>query len=147
MQFLELTLVMHWTFNLAQLPKIALELLRAIGSHRVVALHGGMGIGKTTLVHALCDVLGVRDPVGSPTFSIINEYNAEGVTIYHIDCYRLRNETEAIEAGVEDCLFSGEWCFVEWPEIIPHLLPGNTAIVKFSSINETTRRLDLEIKL
>lgn len=138
---------MHWTFNLAQLPIIALELLRTLGSHRVVALHGGMGIGKTTLVHALCDVLGVRDPVGSPTFSIINEYNAEGVTVYHIDCYRLRNETEAIDAGVEDCLFSGEWCFVEWPEIIPHLLPGNTAIVKISSINETTRRLDLEIKL
>jgi len=138
---------MHWTFNLAQLPIIALELLQALGSHRVVALHGGMGMGKTTLVHALCDVLGVRDPVGSPTFSIINEYNAEGVIVYHIDCYRLRNETEAVEAGVEDCLFSGEWCFVEWPEIIPHLLPVNTAIVKISSINETTRRLDLEIKL
>ncbi|ULQ52554.1 tRNA (adenosine(37)-N6)-threonylcarbamoyltransferase complex ATPase subunit type 1 TsaE [Flavihumibacter fluvii] len=138
---------MHWNFNLAQLPSVAKQLLLALGQYRVVALYGPMGAGKTTLVHAICEVMGVRDAVGSPTFSIINEYAFSGGSVFHIDCYRLRDEAEAIDAGVEDCLFSGEWCFVEWPEKIPHLFPADAAIIRISVTNATTRSLDLEIKL
>jgi tRNA threonylcarbamoyladenosine biosynthesis protein TsaE len=138
---------MHWNFTLKQLPGVVQELLKALGDHRVVALYGQMGAGKTTLVHAICDALGVLDAVGSPTFSIINEYAFKGGSVYHIDCYRLRNEAEAVDAGVEDALFSGEWCFVEWPEKIPNLLPAGTGLIRISADNEITRSLDLEIKL
>ena len=147
MLLLELTLDMHWNFSLKQLPLVTQELLQALGHHRVVALYGQMGAGKTTLVHAICDALGVQDAVGSPTFSIINEYGSNGGSVFHIDCYRLRNEAEAVNAGVEDCLFSGEWCFVEWPEKIPNLLPAALAIIRISVEDSLTRSLDLEIKL
>lgn len=138
---------MHWNFTLKQLPAVVQELLQALGNRRVIALYGQMGAGKTTLVHAICEALGVHDAVGSPTFSIINEYACNGGSVFHIDCYRLRNEAEAVDAGVEDCLFSGEWCFVEWPEKIPNLLPAGIGIIRITADNEITRSLDLEIKL
>jgi tRNA threonylcarbamoyladenosine biosynthesis protein TsaE len=147
MQILGLNLEMQWNFNLMQLPLVAREVLLALGDCRVVALYGPMGAGKTTLVHAFCDVLGVADAVGSPTFAIINEYDYSGGAIFHIDCYRLKDEAEAIDAGVEDCLFSGEWCFVEWPERIPHLFPPRTAIIRIGALNAAIRSVDLEIKL
>ena len=109
---------------------------------KVFALHGSMGAGKTTLVHALCEVKGVKDVTGSPTFSIINEYRDEnGTTIYHLDLYRLNSEEEAIRAGVEDCLYSGEICFVEWPDKAPNLFPADTLHVYIELIDEQTRRL------
>jgi tRNA threonylcarbamoyladenosine biosynthesis protein TsaE len=118
---------MNISFSLDHIKKAAEELLVAVADKKVIALHGEMGAGKTTLVHAVCDVLGVRDAVGSPTFSIINEYTtAAGKTIYHLDLYRLKNEQEAVDAGVEDCFYSGKLCLVEWPEIAPHLLPDDT---------------------
>ena len=79
-----------------------------------------MGSGKTTFIHALCDVLGVTDAVGSPTFSIINQYQmADGQTLYHLDLYRINDDEEAVQAGIEEVLYSGDYCMVEWPEKIP----------------------------
>ena len=114
-------------FTLPQIKKAAATFLSAVKNYNVVALHGEMGAGKTTFVHAVCDELGVQNAVSSPTFSIINEYTtAVGKTIYHLDLYRLKSVQEAINAGVEDCFYSGNLCMVEWPEITPALFPDNT---------------------
>lgn len=138
---------MLYQFTLQELPELVNKLLAQIDRQRVVALYGPMGAGKTTLVHAFCDALGVKDAVGSPTFSIINEYEATGGPVYHIDCYRLRSEGEAIDTGVEDCLYSGNWCFVEWPEKIPHLLPEDAAVLYLTVPDPAHRQLELKIKL
>ena len=136
---------MERIFSLDNIQEIAKEVWKFIQSSRVLAFHGAMGAGKTTFIHALCDVKNVRDTVGSPTFSIINEYafseNGKEKRIYHIDLYRLKDEQEAIQAGVEDCLYSDHICLVEWPEKIPSLLPEDTLHIYLNIIDETTRRL------
>jgi tRNA threonylcarbamoyladenosine biosynthesis protein TsaE len=109
-------------FTLENIQAVAKQFLDFIADKKVIALHGQMGAGKTTFVHAVCDVLKVTSNVSSPTFSIINEYStADGQIVFHIDLYRLKSEREAINAGVEDCLYSGNLCLVEWPEITPGL--------------------------
>lgn len=113
----------------------------------VFAFHGDMGAGKTTFIHAVCDVKGVKDVVGSPTFSIINEYvfNDNGhKKIFHIDLYRLKDEDEAIQAGVEDCLYSDHISFVEWPERAPGIFPEDTVHVYIEVIDSFRRRLRIE---
>jgi tRNA threonylcarbamoyladenosine biosynthesis protein TsaE len=104
-----------------------------------------MGAGKTTFVHALCDIKEVKDVVGSPTFSIINQYNyTEGgreKKIFHIDLYRLKDEDEAIQAGIEDCFYSGHICLVEWPDRAKGLLPGNTLNAELTITDPSTRKL------
>ncbi|KIC92871.1 tRNA (adenosine(37)-N6)-threonylcarbamoyltransferase complex ATPase subunit type 1 TsaE [Flavihumibacter solisilvae] len=137
---------MRWTYSIEELPQVSKEIIKMLDDARVVALSGQMGAGKTTLIHAVCDALGVTSVVGSPTFSIINEYSTANGPVYHIDCYRLRDEQEAIDAGVEDCLYSGEWCFVEWPEKIPHIFPDETARLSITAIDEKKRLIEL-IKL
>ena len=116
-----------------------------IDGRKVIAFYGDMGAGKTTLIHALCDEKGVTSTVGSPTFSIINEYyffeNGTEKKIFHIDLYRLRDEQEAIQAGIEDCLISDHICLVEWPEKIPSLLPEDCLHVHIETINANTRKL------
>ena len=100
-----------------------------------------MGAGKTTFIHALCTVRGVTDAIGSPTFSIINEYRYKGGKIYHIDLYRLKDEEEAIRAGVEDVLFSGEICLVEWPDRAPGIFPADTVALRLEVIDQATRKI------
>jgi tRNA threonylcarbamoyladenosine biosynthesis protein TsaE len=107
----------------------------------VFAFHGDMGAGKTTFIHALCTVKGVTDTVGSPTFSIINEYRYDGGNIYHIDLYRLKDEEEAIRAGVEDVLYSGEICLVEWPDRAPGIFPPETVDLRLEVISPDTRKI------
>ena len=114
-------------FTLLQIKNAAATFLKEVENYSVVALHGEMGAGKTTFVHAVCDELGVEQTVSSPTFSIINEYTTPAdKTIYHLDLYRLKSVQEAIDAGVEDCFYSGNLCLVEWPEIAPSLFPPDT---------------------
>ncbi len=108
---------------------------------KVFALHGPMGAGKTTFIHALCDVKKVTSTVGSPTFSIINEYAYPGGLLYHIDLYRLKDEEEALRAGVEDCLYSGNICLVEWPERAEGIFPEDTLPLYISVIDPATRLL------
>lgn len=101
-----------------------------------------MGSGKTTLIHALCEVLQVKDAVSSPTFAIINEYTSPVAgTIFHIDGYRMKDETEAAQAGCEDCIESGNYCFIEWPEKFPELLPEDTLHISLEAIDNKVRKL------
>lgn len=137
---------MDVNFSLENINETATNFLAAIGQKKVIALHGQMGAGKTTFVHAICDALGVNGAVSSPTFSIINEYkSAEGDIIYHLDLYRLKDEQEAINAGVEDCLYSGNLCLVEWPEITPELFPDDTVHCYLSVISEKERRFEINM--
>ena len=139
---------MDLIFTLDQINEAAQQFLKIAGDKKVFAFHGEMGSGKTTFIHALCDIKGVKDAVGSPTFSIVNEYvyDCEGTKrlIFHIDLYRLKDEAEAINAGVEDCLYSGNICFVEWPDKAPGLFDGNTMHVKISTDDSETRRITIE---
>jgi tRNA threonylcarbamoyladenosine biosynthesis protein TsaE len=135
-----------FTYKLDEIKKVATRFWRAIGAKKVVAFHGLMGAGKTTFIHALCDVKGVKDVVGSPTFSIINEYYFPTGMIFHIDLYRLKDEQEAIRAGVEDCLYSDHICFVEWPEKAPGIFPTNTVHVFIEVGDSETRHLTIKDK-
>ena len=103
-----------------------------------------MGSGKTTFIHTLCETLQVSSPVTSPTFSIINEYAFPAGKIFHLDLYRIKNEDEAIRAGVEDCLYSGEICLVEWPEKAPGIFPPDTQSVFISLLDPATRKISDE---
>jgi tRNA threonylcarbamoyladenosine biosynthesis protein TsaE len=136
---------MQWIFNLEDIQKIATKFWNVVDNATVLAFYGEMGTGKTTFIHALCDVKKVKDVVGSPTFSIINEYvfdeNGTEKKIYHIDLYRLKDEEEARLAGVEDCLYSGNICLVEWPAKASSLLPNNTVNIRLETIDPETRRL------
>lgn len=110
---------------------------------RVFAFHGEMGAGKTTLVHALCLARGVREPVTSPTFSLINEYLFEGGLIYHIDLYRIADEEEARRAGIEDCLYSDHICLVEWPEKAPGIFPPGSVDVFIEPLTPEVRTIKI----
>ena len=133
-------------FTLPQIKEAVVIFLSEIKNHHVVALHGEMGAGKTTFVHAVCDELGVQNAVSSPTFSIINEYKTlASKTIFHLDLYRLKSAQEAIDAGVEDCFYSGNLCLVEWPEIAPSIFPENTlhAHIQIKGNNERLLQINL----
>ncbi len=141
---------MQKIYNKNELAAVAEWLWKQLCPNRILALHGEMGAGKTTLVHALCNNLGVKDTVGSPTFSIINEYSfqKEGKeqNIFHIDLYRLKDEEEAVRTGVEDTLYSGSYCFVEWPEVAPEIFPDDTLHVFISLAGNEKRRIEIERK-
>jgi len=137
---------MDLKFSLSNINGVAKEIASMLAKNKIVALHGDMGAGKTTLVHAICESLGVTDTVGSPTFSIINQYqSADGHIIYHIDMYRLKDEEEAIQAGVEDCLFSSNYCFVEWPEKAPGIFPDDTLHIHIFPVDNETRKLTINL--
>lgn len=103
---------------------------------------GEMGAGKTTTIKTICEALEVKDEVTSPTFSIINEYFSDIIgTIYHFDCYRLKDKEEAFSIGLEDYFYSGYHCFIEWPQKIEEFIPDEFLIFNFEKIDETTRLL------
>lgn len=135
---------MELRFTLDEINTAAQWLVNRMQGHTVVAFHGEMGAGKTTFIHALCELMGVKDHVSSPTFSIINEYRTSDKTIYHLDLYRLKNEEEAINAGVEDCLYNGHLCLVEWPEKAPALFPDDTLHVYLQLIGTNTRSISIK---
>jgi len=137
---------MELNFRLNEIDTIAARFILEAGNKRVIALHGEMGAGKTTFVRAVCAELGVKAGVASPTFSIINQYLASGETVvYHLDLYRLNGEDEAIQAGVEDCLYSGSWCFVEWPEKAPAILPAATLHLTLTATEINSRKLVINL--
>jgi tRNA threonylcarbamoyladenosine biosynthesis protein TsaE len=116
--------------NPDELQAVSLKLIEWIGERRIIAFYGELGAGKTTLIKAICKVLGANDLVTSPSFSIINEYFTKtGERIYHFDFYRIRELNEIYDIGYEEYFFSGSYCFIEWPEKIEPLLPEET--VKF----------------
>ena len=133
---------MEVIFSLQEINEAALKVVEQLGNNKVIALHGEMGAGKTTFTNSFCKALGVIDVVSSPTFSIINVYETKyDKTIYHLDLYRLKNEEEAINAGVEDCLYSGNICLVEWPDKLPTIFPEETLHINFELIDDTKRRI------
>ena len=137
---------MEVIFALKNIGETAKKFLADTAGYKVFALHGEMGAGKTTFIHALCEEMQVKDNISSPTFSIINQYNtADGKLIYHMDLYRIKDENEAVQAGVEDCLYSGNTCFVEWPDKAPGLFPEETLHVVISSAGDNTRKLKFNL--
>ena len=121
--------------NLAQLPEVARKLLDTFSEERFFAFFGKMGVGKTTLIKEICAALGVTDNVCSPTFAIVNEYDAEGEPVYHFDFYRLKSVAEAYDIGYEEYFYSGDYCFTEWTEKIEELLPDHYVRVEIKETN------------
>ena len=137
---------MEVNFTLAQIQETAARLLKTGANYKVLAFHGEMGAGKTTFIHALCEAIGVKDVITSPTFSIINQYQTNnGQTVYHMDLYRIKDENEAIQAGVEDCLYSGNVCLVEWPEKAAGIFPDETLHITITSVDDNTRKLKYKL--
>ncbi len=124
------------------LEEIAKKLLKAF-NQKVILFKGAMGAGKTTLIKATCRALGVNDEVSSPTFSLVNEYATLRALVYHFDFYRIRNEMEALDIGLEEYLSSGHYCFIEWPEKISNLLFTDFDIVKIDVRENGERIIEL----
>ena len=124
--------------NIDKMGEKAQEFIAAIGDNHVIAFYGAMGAGKTTFIRALCEELGVKEPVTSPTFAIVNEYEGP---IYHFDFYRIKRLEEAYDMGFEDYIYSGHLCLIEWPELIEDLLPDNTVRVHITVDEDGTRTI------
>ncbi len=130
--------------SLKELPFIAGFLLKLADDYRIWLLEGEMGAGKTTLVKAVCERLGVTDMVQSPTFALVNEYRTgKNEPCYHFDFYRIRQETEAMDMGVEEYFDSGKYCFVEWSAKIPHLLPAKYLKISINLDAQNGRILEI----
>ena len=124
-----------------------MEILNECEPRRVFAFDGQMGAGKTTFIKSLCEAMGTMDVVNSPTFAIVNVYDVEQPykgEVYHFDCYRLKDIREAIDFGAEEYLYSGNYCFIEWPEMIEPLLPDDTVYVKIVPQENGDRLLMIE---
>lgn len=136
---------MEFIFSLKNISETVQSVWQAAGEHKVWAFHGEMGAGKTTFIKNLCDYIQVTSHVSSPTYSIINEYRSiKAGIVYHMDWYRLKNEEEAMLAGVEETLNSGCLCLVEWPERAAGLLPADTFHLHISLINNNERSILIE---
>ncbi len=122
------------------IPKVAIEFLNEVGHRKIFAFDAQMGAGKTTFILGLLKVMGVRDPEGSPTYSLVNVYESEMYgKIYHFDLYRIEDEVEALDIGLEEMVYGDDICFIEWPEKVRDLLPHNT-IWSYISVNEDGSR-------
>ena len=132
--------------SLEQIHEAAKAFVAAMGDNAVFAFYGKMGAGKTTFIKAICEELGVSDVITSPTFAIVNEYRSDvaGELIYHFDFYRIKKLDEVYDMGYEDYFYSGAICFIEWPELIEELLPGNAIKVTIEEIEDGARKLVLE---
>ncbi|MBF4473377.1 MULTISPECIES: tRNA (adenosine(37)-N6)-threonylcarbamoyltransferase complex ATPase subunit type 1 TsaE [Flavobacterium] len=130
-------------FSIEQLPETAQQILDQ-NPNKVILFNGEMGVGKTTLIKQLCKTLGVQDATSSPTFSLVNEYQtSNNQTVYHFDFYRLNKETEALDMGVDDYLYSGNWCFIEWSEKIANLIPKEHTVINIELLPTGERLLEL----
>ena len=132
--------------NLENIREAAKAFIAQMDDRTVFAFDGKMGAGKTTFIKAICEELGVEDVINSPTFAIINEYRSEttGELIYHFDFYRINKISEAEDIGSEDYFYSGALCFIEWPEKIEELLPGDVVYVKIEENPDSTRTVTVD---
>lgn len=127
--------------SLETIHEAAKQFVQAMGDNTVFAFYGKMGAGKTTFIKAVCEELGVTDVITSPTFAIINEYRSDiaDELIYHFDFYRIKKLSEVYDMGYEDYFFSGAVCFIEWPELIEELLPGDVVKVNIEEEADGSR--------
>ncbi|AUC14850.1 tRNA (adenosine(37)-N6)-threonylcarbamoyltransferase complex ATPase subunit type 1 TsaE [Tenacibaculum sp. SZ-18] len=134
---------MNKNYSLEQLHEIAEEVIQ-LSKHKVLLFNGEMGVGKTTLIKEICSLLGVQDTISSPTFSLVNEYmTSNKETVYHFDFYRINNEEEALDIGVEDYFYSNNWCLIEWPNNIKNLLPLNSVNINLTLNADNLRNIQL----
>ncbi|MBF2708601.1 tRNA (adenosine(37)-N6)-threonylcarbamoyltransferase complex ATPase subunit type 1 TsaE [Flavobacterium soyangense] len=134
---------MEVIFSLDEINEVAQQILEQ-NPNKVILFNGEMGVGKTTLIKALTKKMGVNDVTSSPTFSLVNEYQtATNQTIYHFDFYRLNNEIEALDMGADEYLYSGNWCFIEWGEKIPNLIPDLHSTISIRLLSDGKRLLEL----
>ena len=131
-------------FSLEEINKVAQQVIES-NPEKVILFNGEMGAGKTTLIKSICKYLGVENPTTSPTFSLVNEYEtAKNQLVYHFDVYRLKNQNEALDMGIDEYLYSGNWCFIEWAEKIEDLIPENHSIITISTLSNGKRLLELQ---
>lgn len=130
--------------NIEDIASAARKFVDEMGENCVFAFYGKMGAGKTTFIKAICEALGVKDVVTSPTFALVNEYaDAEGQPVYHFDFYRIKNLREAYDMGCEEYFYSGYPCFIEWPELVEELLPDDTVRVNIEVLENESRIITL----
>ena len=134
---------MEFIFSLEDIASVA-EIVVAQNPQKVILFHGEMGAGKTTFIKHLCKALGVTEATSSPTFSLVNEYQTiDNQIVYHFDFYRLKQETEALDMGADDYFYSGNWCFIEWAEQIPNLIPDEHSVITIQVLADGKRLLHL----
>ena len=134
---------MEIIFSIDEIQEVANKII-VENPNKVILFHGKMGVGKTTLIKALAKELGVKDATSSPTFSLVNEYQIDrNQYVYHFDVYRLKSETEAMDMGIDEYLYSGNWCFIEWAENIPNLIPEKHSTINLSQAVDGKRHLRL----
>lgn len=130
--------------HLGQWAEVTSEIVSFAGSHKIWLLEGNLGAGKTTLIQFICRMLGVKDQVTSPTFSLVNQYALPtGEAVYHFDFYRLRKEEEAVDIGVEEYFYSGSYCFIEWGSQIARLIPPRRFLIHIQVASNLSRVIDL----
>ena len=131
-------------FNLNEIEAVAKQLLDT-NPEKIILFNGEMGAGKTTFIKVLCKQLGVENPTSSPTFSLVNEYQiTNNQLVYHFDVYRLKNQIEALDMGIDDYLYSGNWCFIEWSEKIRDLIPEKHSVVTISILKNNKRLIEVK---
>ena len=135
---------MNYKFSLDSIHDAAKTFINNMGTGKVFAFYGKMGVGKTTFIKAVCEELGVTDVITSPTFAIVNEYRSDttGELIYHFDFYRIKNLEEVYDMGYEDYFYSGALCFLEWPELIEELLPADAVKVTITETEDGERMIE-----
>lgn len=135
---------MNIEFSLTEINEVAAQVL-AQNPKKVILFNGEMGAGKTTFIKSLSKLLGVNDTMSSPTFSLVNEYQtSQNQKIFHFDVYRIKSEDEALDMGIEEYLYSGNWCFIEWSEKIPNLIPDEHSLITIKMLANGNRLLTFE---